>query len=150
MVCFRALNIDRDWAWVHERANPVLCENTNGIVAERDGKPIAAAIFDQWTASSCQVHICMDDPFVIRHGFFREVCTYVFVTCGRKCIIGLTPADNERAVRFNRHVGMREIYRIEDAIDEGIDYIVVRMDRDECRWIEQERNLGKEVRAKAA
>lgn len=53
-------------------------------------------------------------------------------------MIGLTPADNEKSVKFNEHIGLREIGRITDGYKIGVDFIVTRIDRDTCRWLKEE------------
>lgn len=145
MVSFEKLDVVWHWPWVSERANPILTEDSKGIVAIKDNKIIAACVLDNWTHTSCQIHIAIDDPIAIKHGFLHEICDYVFNTCKRIMVLGLTPSNNEKALRFNDHVGMKEIGVLKDAYDEGVDFIVTRMYKTECRWID-----GKEKRAASA
>lgn len=117
----------KHWTWIKERAKPRICEDTKGIVAENDdGEILAAAVFDNWSYNSCQIHIAIDNPMVIRHGFLDEVQRYVFETAGRDQLIGITPADNVKALKFNKHAGMKEIFRLKDGYDRGIDFVVTR------------------------
>lgn len=132
-MIFRALRKE-DWPWVKARAAPILCEDTKGIIAEdKNGAILAAAVFDSWSHTSCHVHIAMDNVMVIRHGFLEEIKNYVFNTAGRKIMLGVTPSNNLRALKFNRHAGMVEIFRIEDGYDHGVDYVVTRMTKEE--WL---------------
>lgn len=136
MVYFRALRKE-DWPWVAARAKPVLTESTKGIVAVSElGAIMAAAAFDNWTKTSCSIHIAIERPVVIRHGFLHEICKYVFVTCGKAMMFGQTPSNNKKALRFNERVGMKTIMVLEDAYDYGVDYVITRMHRDECRWLD--------------
>ncbi len=116
------------------RAAPDLCASTKGIIAEDESGKIAAVIMDSWSKSSCQIHICIEKMSVLRHGLLEEVARYVFDTAGRSIIIGVTPSNNEKALKFNEHIGLKEIFRIKDGYDMGIDYVITRMDRDSCRW----------------
>jgi len=48
---------------------------------------------------------------------------------------GLTPANNLKALKLNKHIGFREVCRIPDGHKPGIDSVLQIMTRDECRWI---------------
>lgn len=116
-------------------AIPRMCADTRGITAISEQGPQAIAMFDTWSPNSCQMHIWIGSPMVIRRGFLQEVFGFVFGS-GRTVAIGSTPSDNEKALKFNKHIGFREIFRIPDAFDIGIDAVVVTMTKSECRWID--------------
>jgi len=78
------------------------------------------------------------NPFVLKHGFPEEIANFVFgEASGRELLIGVTPADNAQALKFNRHMGMVEISRIPNGYAKGIDYVITTMTKDECRWFKQ-------------
>ena len=135
---FRAMQTQEDWKWIWDRAHPLQCRDTAGIVAYDDetGKIQAACVFDSFTIDACSVHFAIDNPFVIRSGFLHEVARHLFINCDRKRIFGLIPSNNEKAHKLDLHIGFREVARIPDAYAEGVDYIVVRMDRETSRWLE--------------
>ena len=137
MIFYRAMT-DNDWEWLRSRALTIRCEDTQGIVAyeAKTGKILAMCAIDSFTQNSCSTHMAIDDPTVLRHGFLQELARHIFITCGRSNVIGLVPSTNKRAIRFNKHIGFREIARIPDAIADGIDYVVMQMTRDECKWLE--------------
>ena len=124
-----------DWSLFHSKTKAKRCEDTKGIVAYAGERILAAAAFDSWTSTGCQMHIWIEDPFVIRHGFINEICNYVFNTCGRRILCGLIPSSNRVSLRFAEHAGMAEVYRVVDGFAEGVDYVLVRMDKHTCRWI---------------
>lgn len=122
----------RHWPWFASRANACWCEDTKGLVVEDDvGRILAAAAFDSWSHTSCNIHIAIDNPMVIRRGFIAQIKDYVFNQAGRKMMLGFTPANNAKALRFNEKVGMREIFRLKDGYADGVDYVVTRMMKDE-------------------
>ncbi len=127
-----------DWDWIRLRVKCTLCEDSQGIVAyeTETGKILACCGIDSFTQNSCSTHMAIDNPAVLRHGFLQELARHIFITCGRSNVIGLVPSTNARAMRFNEHIGFREIARIPDAIADGIDYVVMQMTRDECKWLE--------------
>ena len=126
----------RDWEWIKLRASPVLCEDTDGVVAEREGDLVAAAVFDSFSDNSCLSHIVIEDPFVLRHHFLHFAFQFAFTVKDVAVVTGLTPADNKEALRFNNKIGMRETYRIREGYKPGIDFVFQEMRREECRWLE--------------
>ena len=138
MMClFLPIGLPDQWAWMKERAHVIACEDSTGIVAyDDDGMIVAGVVADQWTTDSCQVHIAIEDPMVLRHGFLEEVANYLFNVCGRKRIFGLVPANNEKALKLDLHMGFEEVVTIPDGFSDGIDYKILRMTRDN-RWLKK-------------
>lgn len=134
----RALNIHTDWPWVRDVIKCLLVEDTQGIVCERDGEIIGAMIADSFTFNSCQVHNGVTDPMAFRSDLHREFARHIFGTCGRKMMIGLTPANLPKAIKLNAHYGFKEFTRIPDGFADGVDYIVYRMTADECPYYEEQ------------
>lgn len=122
--------------WVIEHAGCKPCVDSKNVVLLLKGKIVAGVQFDSWTETTAQVHVAIKNPMALRHHFLEEVFTYFFVTCGKLRLLGLTPADNAKALRFNKRIGLRETYRIKDGHAEGVDLVLQEMTRDECRWIE--------------
>jgi hypothetical protein len=105
-----------------------------GVVAYKEGRIVAAVVLDSWSETSCTIHIAVEDPLVFRHGFAEEVFGYVFEFANRRVIIGVTPSNNAKALKFNKHIGFREIYRIRDGYDVGVDYVVQEFRKED--WYE--------------
>lgn len=127
---------DSEWAWFKAQTSTIMCEDTQGLVVYGDTDEIQAmAVFDSFTVDSCTVHWAVANPMVLRNGFLQEIARHLFVTCGRTRIFGLVPSNNEKALKFDLHVGMREVARIPDAVRTGVDYIVLCMTKQECRWL---------------
>lgn len=129
------------WEWIYRRASPELTSRTRGVVAQSEtGTILAAAVFDSWTYTSGQVHVAIENVAAIRHGFVYECMDYFFNTCDKKVLIGLTPSNNVKSLKFNRHLGFREVYRVKDGYDYGVDYVVQELRKEECRWINEQRH----------
>lgn len=125
------------WRQMPDEARPRHCEDTRGIVALRDdGEIQAICVMDTWSHNACQIHMWIENPFVLKHGFPEEIANFVY-SSGRDLMIGVTPADNEKALKFNKHMGMVEHSRIPDGYAKGIDYVVTIMKKSECRWLKQ-------------
>ena len=123
--------------------SPLFCEDTRGIVAERDGTPVACILFDSWTHTSAQSHIWIGDRMVLRHGFLEEAARYFFEESGRRILLGITPSNKTRALKLNKHIGFRVIGVIKNGFDDGVDLVVQRMNGDDCRVLPGERRDGR-------
>lgn len=120
-------------------ARPRLCMDSQGVVAEDEqGNMQAIAIMDSWSANSCHIHVTILNPWVLRNGFQQEVFGFIFgADSGRELVIGVTPDNNAKALKFNKNMGFVEIARIPDGCEVGVDYIVTTLKKQDCRWIDQ-------------
>lgn len=123
------------WKWFRDTASPVLCHDTTGLVAMQGKEILGGVAFDSWSHNSCLAHISIRDPRVTRR-LIRAGCDFVFHYADCGVMTGLTPANNERALRLNRGIGLLEVYRIREGYAKGIDYVLQEMRRKDCRWIE--------------
>jgi hypothetical protein len=137
MIRFKPLTEQAEWTWFKERTHVLQCEDSQGIVAFDDRGIQAVLVADSFSPDACNVHMAIGNPMVIRHGFLNEVGNHLFNICGRNHIFGLVPSNNEKALKFDLHIGFREVCRIPDGVGTGTDYIVLRMDKSECPWITQ-------------
>ena len=92
---------------------------------------------------TCQIHTAGDGHWVSRD-FIRATFDYPFRQLGMEHLFAPVAATNERALRFDKHMGFREFGRIKDGHERGTDLILLTMARADCRWIakEQERKAA--------
>ena len=134
-MIFKPLTLPAEWDWMQQRAHPLCCEDSQGLVAyQAPGVIAACCVLDGFTAHSCNAHLAIDNPLAIRAGFLTEVFQHAFGVCGLQRMFGLVTGDNKKALKFNLKIGFTEVTRIPDGFKTGVDYVVVRMDRDNCRW----------------
>ena len=138
MIRFKPLTDPSEWDWVVKRAHVIGCSDSQGIVAHDENTVQAICVADSFTVDACNVHFAIDNPFVIRAGFFNEVARHLFVTCGRNRIFGLVPDNNAKALKLDIHMGFREVTRVPDGYALGVDYVVLRMDKADSRWLTEE------------
>jgi RimJ/RimL family protein N-acetyltransferase len=125
----------------HARALPdefrlPFSEDLKGIMAvDKDGNLAGACLFNSWSHNSCQIHIYIGSPFILKHGFQQEVFNYVFNTCGMGAVVGVTPADNSKALKFIKNIGLKELCRIPEGHDKGVDSVITCLTKADCRWI---------------
>ncbi len=144
MIRFYPLQIKRDWPMLTKHLPVLLCEDTQGIIAINGrGACVGACVMDSWSNTSVQVHIWIGNPMAIRHGFLHEIAEHVYVTCKRDVMIGIVPGDNAKALKFDKHIGFEEVARIKDGFNRGVDYVILEMRRENCRWLKE--NHGREI-----
>jgi RimJ/RimL family protein N-acetyltransferase len=131
---FRMIETDADWMWFVQRTSVIRCEDTQGIVAHDDRGVQAMCVADSFSTDSCNVHFAIDNPMAIKHGIFTIFADWVFDACGKKRMFGLVPDNNEAAIRLDKKIGFHEVARVPDAISDGVGYIVMRLNKEDCRW----------------
>lgn len=136
---FRALNGPTDWAWCNEQVGIKQCEDTGGIVAyDLDKKElVAACIMDNWTQNSVQCHFMLTNPMVLRHRFLDCCFDFMFNHQRVSRIYGLVPGNNSKAIKFNKHLGFTVKATLEEAFEDGVDYLLMELKREDCSFINQ-------------
>ena len=128
--------LPKDLGYMPQNARPNIGQDTKGIVARDDeGVPQAICVMDSWSYNSCMIHLWIENAFVLRHGFAEEVFNYIFNTCGRNLVIAVMPDDNEKVVRFNKHIGFKEVCRVKDGYKVGVDYVISECRKENCRYL---------------
>ena len=89
-------------------------------------------LFDNWTPNSCCAHSYVSNPKDLTRGFLRDCFRYVFSNVD--WLIGVTPGDNERALRFNRKLGFKVHSTLPDGFARGVDTVMQAMYYTDCRF----------------
>lgn len=133
----RAFHGPADWGWVNEQMGVLRVEDTSGIIGiDADtNETVAACIMDNWTRNSVQAHLIIKNSMALRNGFLEEIFDYMYNVKGVNRIYGLVPGDNVKALKINAHIGFTEKMRLDDAWEEGIDYVVVEMKKENCNYL---------------
>lgn len=134
-MIFEPFSRARHGGWVKENVECVFCDDMRGVIAIRDEFIVGAMIADSWTYTSVQVHNAITDPICFKHGIHIKFADYVFNTCGRSQMIGLVPSDNKKALKLNLHYGFKEVTRLPDAYRDGVDYVIMRLLKSECKYL---------------
>lgn len=136
-IHFRAFDGPSDWGWVRAQVPILRVEDTCGIMAIDVDKneTVGACIMDTWAANSVQAHFMVTTPMLLRHGFIEECFDYLFNERGLKYIYGMVPGDNVRALKINKHMGFTEKTRLGDAWADGIDYVIMELKKENCKYL---------------
>ena len=100
----------------------------------RSGRIHGMIGYGAWTENSCLMHIALDNPACFR-SLLAWAFRYLFEMTGRGVAFATVRARNERSMRLCKRIGMREAYRLKDAIAVGEDMVLFEMRREDCRWI---------------
>lgn len=111
-----------------------------------EGKILGVVGFDGWNGSSCQMHAAGEGNWVSRD-LIRATFDYAFNVAGLKVLLGLVPSGNDKALRFDKHVGFSEVARIKDGHPDG-DLVILELRRENCRYLRKQD--GQEVYSAAA
>lgn len=136
-IHFRAFDGPSDWGWVNQQVGILQVEDMSGIMAiDADtNQTVGACIFDNWTSNSVQSHFMLTNPLLLKHGFIEECFDYAFNHSDKKFIYGFIPGDNEKAIKLNLHMGFTEILRLPEAFRDGVDYVVMELKRENCKYL---------------
>lgn len=103
--------------------------------------------FDGFNGASVQMHSAGEGNWITRD-LLWACFDYPFRVCELNMVIGLVPSGNERAVRFNEHVGFKKAYVLEGAHPDG-SLVLMTMTRQECRYLDRKRH-GQKIYSSSA
>lgn len=140
-IYLRELHGPSDWGWINQQVGIIQCEDTTGIIAiDLDtNTTVGACVMDNWTPNSVQAHFMVSTPLVLRHGFIEDCFDFVFNVKQCRYMYGLVPANNEKALKLNKHMGFTERLRLPEAYADGVDYVVMEMKKENCKYLPAER-----------
>ena len=142
-MIIRNLNKGTDWDWIREYLPLAWTDNTTGIVAMDDDYSLCAAmVCENWTPTSVECHFIMQNRKAFRHKFHHECARYVFSIGDRLKMIGIVPSDNEAALKLDRHFGFKEVVRLKDVINHGVDAVILELNREDCPYWEGYREVA--------
>jgi hypothetical protein len=134
---------DWDWAAIIDKLPLCWTDNTTGVVAvDLDtGALVGAFVCEAWTLTTVQAHFVIWNKAALRHGFIYQCSRYVYDMGGRQKVLATIPADNDKALCLNRHMGFKELVRIENGFRVGCDAVIMEMHKDDCRYYRQPEEL---------
>lgn len=124
---------------VREKMPYAMTEHTKGIVAYNADTSETLAIFlaEDWTKTSVSVHQVILNSMVLRHRWFETIADFIYTQAGRKKMFAVVPDIHTKAISLNEKIGFHQVARLSDAVDDGIDYIIMEMSREDCNfWVQ--------------
>ena len=124
------------YSWICERARLVVTPGFQALEAvARDGRILGMVAYDGYRPNSVNMHMALDWRSAARH-LLRPAFHGAFVELGRGIVYGQVLSSNPRSLALCLHLGFREVARLKDAWEPGVDIHLVEMRRDECRWLD--------------
>lgn len=131
-----------DFQWLREafmtRGNIGVAESAHILAWATHGQIKWLVAFDGWVGTTCHMHMANirpGTPFSLE--FVRAVFDYAFRKIGRTHVFGLVNTLNPAALRIDRWLGFREVYRVKGANENGGDLVFMEMTPADCRWLEK-------------
>lgn len=85
----------------------------------------------------CQMHVVNLGTRRSPRKMLWAAFDYPFNQVGLEAVLGIVNSKNDAAIRFDKHLGFKEVMRLGGLHDGGGDIVILRMNRDECRWIKE-------------
>jgi hypothetical protein len=112
-------------------------EEFRGVPAKQEH--IAAAVgFNNFLGKTCCMHMWIPKPEFVVKSMICEVFEYAFQVCKLDHVFGPVSSKNTKALDLDRRLGFEEFYRLEGAMLDGSDLVMLKMARENCRWIREE------------
>jgi RimJ/RimL family protein N-acetyltransferase len=127
-----------------ERLLPWACErigirsfrkDAQAIGLERDGKLVAVVVYDTFSSCDCSMHVASDGSGKwLTRAFLRAAFLHPFVQWGYRRVTSPIAESNEKAIRFNKHLGFQqEGYHPYGAPDGAL--VTLGLLRENCRYL---------------
>ena len=102
------------------------------------GQLIGVVGYNGFCGRCCSMHIAGDGNWVSRE-FIRAAFDYPFNQIGVEYVVSPLGADNHRALKFDKHFGFTELARIPEGWDVGVDLVILKLKKSDCKWLREGR-----------
>lgn len=126
-------------AWMGTHGAGYYRDGTTCIGLEREGKIVAAAMYDGFNGSSIFAHIAITGKMTREWLWF--ICYYPFVQLKCEVVIGLVSSANHAAQRFDEHFGFVKQCVIPGGDPQG-DLIIYALRKADCRFLTKGKHYG--------
>lgn len=117
---------DRVAAWVAEQVGQqTLWNGCYAMGLEVDGELTAGFVFENFNGVNAMVHVAITTPHRALFELVEHGRKYAFEHCKLKRLTGLVEETNQKALKFDKHLGFVEEGRLKNAGQHGEDVIVL-------------------------
>lgn len=103
------------------------------IGVERDGTLVTGAVYVDFNGPNVWAHLATDVQ--LSRMFLFAGFDYPFRVMGCRRVSGWVEASNQEAIRLNKHLGYEIEARLQGAARDGGDVLIMRMFKENCRWL---------------
>lgn len=98
---------------------------------------LMVAAFNAHIGSLCQIHIaCAPGFHFTPRAMLREVFSHAFDRMKVTHLLGVVNSLNTRAMKYDLHLGFKEVVRFKGTHDDGGDLVMLTMERPDCRYLQ--------------
>lgn len=109
-------------------------QDARGIIAvDPRGAPIAGCVLQRWLPTSVEMHHVLVKPMALRHGWMETVAEACLGE-SRQTVYSLVSEGLSRAIKFDKHIGFKEVGRIPNGDTPGVDLVVLAIQRHEFKF----------------
>ena len=105
------------------------------VAVDKDLGYMGAFIMDTWTENSVSCTFVVENPIVLKHGLLKAACSYVFEERGKKKAFVQVASNNLKSLKFVKHIGFIEQYRLKDAFKDGVDCVILELVKANCKYL---------------
>lgn len=124
------------YSWLHDRIELPWSPDFRALGKLFDGELVAVVGYNQFTGTSCHMHMAVDNPKVITKSFLKAAFRYPFIMLNHKIVFGVVIGNNKKSLDIDLRLGFKELLYIPEAHPDGGIHLLA-MKRDECRWIKR-------------
>lgn len=104
------------------------------VAVVNSGLPVGAVLYTNFRITSMEM-ACAGEPGWLTAGNLRSIFSYPFGQMGCFSVITTVMRANDKARKFNRDLGFRELGMIPSGVARDGDMLIYLMTKPECRWI---------------
>lgn len=101
---------------------------------DEDGKLLGVVVLTRFTPWNCELSAASVSPKTWSRAMLKAVFSYCFLDCNLSRITAVVEDGNITALEFDKRLGFVQEGRLKDWYGDK-DGILLRMTRDECRWL---------------
>jgi hypothetical protein len=124
-------------SWVAERTGGTYFGGGVAFGLERDGKPICAVLFEEYTGRAMKIHVAKEPDSPIDRQWLYALFGYAFNQVKVHKLIGPIDSAHADALNFARRIGFVDEAVIKDAAPIG-DILLLTMTREQCRFLKDD------------
>jgi len=119
---------------------PAMGTHYIGWVSEEDTKLKMCIAFNAFMGKVCQIHVgYVENWHFTPKQMLKAVFEYGFDVLKRDVLLGIVNSNNERAMKYDLHLGFTESHRLPGLHDDGGDIVILRMNKADCKYLKQEK-----------
>jgi RimJ/RimL family protein N-acetyltransferase len=108
---------------------------------------MGGSLFCHYTTESISIHVAAWLPNWLTRELLFVTFGYPFLQLPCNRVFSQIPASNTESLRFNLHLGFREVARIKGLYAGGDDCIVTCMEKNDCRFLARPRLFTEQLLA---